>query len=121
MPTHTRTRWHTSVDLPADDGADPFNGAGAIEQIGLPIDLRPSHAELTVRLKDLLESEGELFTRGVRCDLKEKDDSTCSACPISHHEEDGHPMATLCRIGREEESTVMDLYLLKRDAEGQGT
>lgn len=121
MSTHTRTRWHASVDLPADDGADPFKNAGPVEQIGLAIDLRPSHAELSAKLKDLLESEGELYARGVRCDLKEMDDSTCSACPISHHTEAGHPLATLCRIGREEERTLMDLYLLKHDATGQGT
>lgn len=118
----TRTRWHAEVDLPSSE-RDPFAGAGPVEQVGLPIDLREGEATLQQRIVDLLESENALFNRGTVCGLKNMPDSTCSACPESHHAEAGHKLATLCRIGRQTEETVMELHIAKArtDAQGQGT
>lgn len=103
--------WHLAelVDN-ADD--DPFANAGpvAVEQIGLRIDLRDSPEVLEQRLRDLIESEAALWRRGVTCEMKSRPDASCSACPLSRHDDPQHVLFKLCRVGRDQESTLMQMY-----------
>jgi hypothetical protein len=100
MPT--RTRWHGPIAV-ADDG-DPF--AARVEQLGMPIKLSEGRAELVARLAELVEQEGLLWNAGVRCGIKDLPDVTCSACPLSAHDDDGSPMQALCLVGRAQEQVL---------------
>lgn len=92
---------------------DPFRDAGPVEQMGLPIDLSRDEPTLHARLIDLLESEGALAARGITCALKERDDSCCSACPISQDEDPHAKLAKLCAVGKEQERVLMRLLVTR--------
>jgi hypothetical protein len=73
-----------------------------IEDIGVPFDLRDPHS-LLAALSTLIEQEAALWNHGVSCPIKDRTDTSCSACPIAHHMEQGHRLQPLCSIGREQE------------------
>lgn len=96
------------LDDPLGDEPDPFDMP--IEEVGEPIDLSDTTARLDVRLRELLAHEGRLFTRGVTCPVKDRDDTTCTACPLSQAGT-SHRLSPLCRIGRETENVLTRLAI----------
>jgi len=77
-----------------------------IEDIGTPIDLDSAEPQLFARLTELLHHEGELDAKGVTCAIKDRDDTTCSVCPLRTQV---HRLAPLCRIGAEQEEVMTRL------------
>lgn len=76
-----------------------------VEEAGVPFDLRDPDSLLPA-LSSLISQEAALFNQGITCEVKDRDDTSCSACPYAHHEEAGHPLEILCQIGREQERVV---------------
>jgi len=117
MPT--RTRWHGEIVVP--DG-DPFDQR--VEQLGMPIQLSEGRAELVAKLAELVDQEGLLYNAGVRCKIKDLPDTTCSACPLSAHDDDGSPMQALCLVGRAQERTLTRMTCIRElghESQEQGT
>jgi hypothetical protein len=92
--TGPRCNWFDEEELDVPE-RDPF--AAPIEEVAAPIDLR--QPDLVLRLAELVHAETEL---GVRCPIRERAGSVCSACPISHAADSG-AMGELCRNGVEQE------------------
>ena len=106
MPT--RTRWHPEIVVA--DG-DPFEQR--VEQLGMPIKLSKGRAELVAQLAELVDHEGRLYNAGVRCQIKDNPNVTCSACPISAHNEEGSSLQALCLVGRAQERVLTQMACLK--------
>lgn len=102
-------------DLAGEDHADPFM---PIEEVGTPIDLR-SEPELHLRLIDLLRTAGELDAQGVRCEIRERNDSVCAACPLSQANRPG-AAGDLCRNGVEIERVLTTIQIIKVNARAKG-
>lgn len=68
-----------------------------------PIDLSTDQGTLREYLGSLLSQEASLFDAGVTCPIKDKDDTTCLACPVSAARDFGIPKGQLCRVGQEQE------------------
>lgn len=106
-----RADWHT-IDLEtlvAEEGElDPFSAP--VEELGEPIDLTDPVARLNVRLAGLLERESALWSRDIRCPIRqEAKETTCLACPVSEHTDFDSPLGMLCRVGRESDQVVTEL------------
>lgn len=99
-----RANWHVP-STSARDG-DPLAGAPQrrVEDVGKPIDLT-GPPKLNERLVELVGAEGALADRGVTCAIKDRADTTCSACPIACVDEI-EPIAALCRVGKEQERVL---------------
>lgn len=76
----------------------------AVEEVGQPIDLR-GEPRLNRRLVELATEEGRLWARGVRCAIKDRPDTTCSACPLYALDADD-PRTQLCAVGVEQERVL---------------
>jgi hypothetical protein len=96
-----RARWHTELAVPDDDELDPFRHR--VEQLGMPIRLGDEFAGLSAELAALVALEGRLYNTGIRCQVKDRDDTCCSACPLSAHQDMRDPLGQLCRVGRAQE------------------
>lgn len=59
--------------------------------------------QLLDEVAKLIEQESALFNQGLTCEVKDRADTACSACPFSHHNEEGHPLQQLCHVGQEQE------------------
>lgn len=84
-----------------------------------PFDLSTPAPELEGWLGELLRREGNLFDCGTTCPLRDKDESNCSACPVSQAaREDGTieemRLSKLCQIGAEQERVSMLLLAQKQ-------
>lgn len=112
-----KARWHTAVVVPEDLDEDPLQAR--VEQVGLPIHLGHEHAVLNERLLELVQVEGRLFNAGVTCAIRDRQDTSCSACPISAHEEDTQ-LAALCRCGREQERVATEMAVATEAKRGKG-
>jgi len=88
-----------------------------IEELGLPISL-DGEPTLRRRLVDLVEQEGYLYQQGTTCSIKDRADTSCSACPVREHDP-ARPPAALCRVGVEQEQTVTSMAVVQ--ARGPGT
>lgn len=106
----TMANWHVG-DLGGTSDADPFADEEAlpVEQVGTPIDLSDSIASLSKELQTLMWRECELFNVGLTCAIKDRDDTACSACPVSKHADPQDPLAPLCLVGRDQERVVTTL------------
>lgn len=105
----TQANWHVArLDVP--EIADPFGEeALPVEQVGTPISLDGDTASLSKRVESLMWRESNLFNVGVTCSIKDMDETVCSACPVSKHDQPDDPLAPLCQIGREQERVVTTL------------
>jgi hypothetical protein len=102
-----QARWsQPAVDIPDGDPFAPTPSTASprrkIEEVGTPIDVSGERATLNARLARLVDREGELYQVGVECAIKNRDDTSCHACPISQSEADT-PLGELCRIGCKQE------------------
>jgi hypothetical protein len=105
-----RANWFMEALDGLDDQPDPFSQP--IEEVGQRIDLRDPQAALEIRLTELLRREGNLEHAGITCPVKARSDTTCHACPISQAGTDT-ALSVLCRIGREQESVLTELAVLR--------
>lgn len=106
-----KAQW-PGMDLVVRDDEDTDPLAARVEQVGLPITLHPDFAALNEKLLQLVQVEGRLFNSGVRCAIKDRDDTSCSACPISAHQENTE-LAALCRCGREQERVQTEMAVAR--------
>jgi hypothetical protein len=90
----------TAVEPPPKTPVEPAEGR--IEDVGVPLDLSDPDAFLS-KITRLVQQEAALYNQGITCDVKDRPDTACTACPVAHHEQEGHPMQPLCWIGREQE------------------
>jgi hypothetical protein len=97
------------LDVP-DEDVDPL--AARVEQVGVPITLHADFAAINDRLLELVQVEGRLFNAGIRCAIRDRDDTTCLGCPISAHEENTE-LAALCRCGREQERVSTEMAVMR--------
>jgi hypothetical protein len=105
-----RANWFTPAPIGLDDAPDPF--AAPVEEVGERVDLRNPRAVLQLRLDELIRHEGNLFAKGLTCPIKDRSDSTCHACPVSKAADPDDALGVLCRIGREQETTLTELAVL---------
>lgn len=111
----TRTRWHGEIVVP--DG-DPFEQR--VQQLGMPIKLREGRAELEAKLIELVAQEGLLWNAGIRCAIKDKPDTTCSACPLAAHDDPESALQALCLVGRAEERVLTEIACAKELGHAEG-
>lgn len=109
-----QARWHSEIAVPDDD---PFKTR--VEQVGFPIELIDGVATLNERLVELVHIEGMLYNAGVTCSVKDRDDTTCLACPISAHDDETSALRPLCRCGREEERVSTALAVEREARRGE--
>jgi hypothetical protein len=107
----TRADWFTQGVASLDEDPDPF--AAPVQEIGERIDLREPDAALELRYRELLYREGNLFERDVTCQIKDRADTTCTACPVSQAHDRAVPLGALCRLGRAQEQTLTELAALR--------
>lgn len=106
-----RANWFVDGVVPTHTEDDPFSVP--VEEIGERIDLRDPQTALDLRLTELLRREGNLFDRKVTCSIKDTSGASCHACPVSKAHDQEDPFGTLCRIGREQETIVTELAVLR--------
>jgi hypothetical protein len=97
------------VEAPADDD-DPFEAP--VEEVGVPIDLR-TEADLFARLHELLRLEGELDGAGIRCAIRERQSSVCSACPVSRAADPAPGLPALCRCGVDQDRVLSTIAVVQ--------
>jgi hypothetical protein len=122
-PLTVQANWFTDTSLDLTD-EDPFSDEREVDvrRFGTLIDLRNPDS-LNIRLVELLQREGELWSAEIRCPVKQdasgvaRTDVSCSACPIRHHNADD-PMTALCDVGVEQErlSTMLVIHRERPDA-----
>lgn len=66
--------------------------------------------ELERMLSFSLKREARLDAAGITCDLKERSEMSCLACPFNKCGDDDDPKQTLCRVGMEQ--TILSAYLI---------
>jgi hypothetical protein len=116
----TRANWHTADLADINEEVDPFSVP--IEEVGLRIDLRDEAGRLQARLATLLDQETNLLHCGIRCAIKDRENTCCHACPISKAGLSDDPLSALCRLGREQERVVTDLAVQRlRGQKHEGT
>lgn len=100
-------------DLNTDELKIPNPFDAPVEEIGEVIDLSDRTAVLKSRVGQLLAREGFLDKKGVTCAIKESDETSCHACPVSEAHDLTTNLGALCRIGREQEEVLTELVALR--------
>lgn len=93
----TRAKWGLDRFQCPDD--DPFDDPVDVAVAGTPIDLTDENRDLAQQLVALHREEQQ---RGVVCQIKEMDGTTCGSCPI-RAQAPAFPLSRLCMIGVEQE------------------
>lgn len=101
-----KANWHLDALVP-DDGRDPFAGQSDVEEVGKPIDLSLDRAALSQRAVELFHEERVLHDGGLRCEIKDQDDTSCTVCPL-------RDCGPLCDIGIEQDRVLTELAVAKR-------
>lgn len=111
--SQVKANWHVNVDLPP--ATDPFSNyveqptiPVAVEDVGKPIDLSSSEPQLRRRLIELVNAESALYGQGVRCAIRDRDDTSCSSCPMR---DKVARFAPLCKVGVEQEQVLTTLAI----------
>jgi hypothetical protein len=94
-----RADWHLDVEV---DRSDPF--ATPVRE-PVRVDLSDPDV-LRAQLVELMLREGQLSEQGVGCELKDRPDSCCSACPLRGSRR-AAPIRELCNLGQQQEITMM--------------
>lgn len=113
-----KARWFDE-GLPSYEDSDPFATQERLDitDVGQPIDLR-EEPKLNGRLIALIQIESEIFERGTTCPIKERPDTTCSACPL-RRTDSTDPVKDLCDVGIEQEQVLTELAVVRERARGQ--
>ena len=111
-----KAKWHSQLpDVPEED---PFQAR--VEQLGLPIRLDRTHAQINERIAQTVQQEQGLFNLGIVCAIKDRDDTSCHACPLSAHEDPEAPLHLLCKLGREQEVLLTQLAVARETSRAGG-
>lgn len=114
----TQARWHSQELAISDE--DPFQER--VEQVGLPIRLDGSTAELNTELLALVDREKALFDVGITCAIKDRADTSCSVCPINAREDPSSALRPLCRLGLQQEQISTELAIaIEAGRRGRGS
>ena len=105
-----KANWFIQAVEGLDDEPDLF--AAPIEEVGERIDLRDPKAGLQMRLEELIQREANLYEHQITCPIKDRNDTTCHACPVSKAGDPDAALGVLCRVGREQETTLTELAVL---------
>lgn len=113
-----KAKWFAPARLPDLEGDNPFEGP--VEEIGQRIDLTSRGDRLHLRLVELARREGRFTEINVTCEIKNRPDVTCLACPLSEAGDKESALGHICRIGREQEMVATEAVVLaQREAEAQ--
>lgn len=107
-----KAQWFTP-DIELDDDGDPFD---LVDDDGeTVVDLSTDEERLARELSDTIKREARLDAQSVTCEIKDRADTSCWACPLfrGHSSE---PIAPLCRLGREQGSLLTRLAVLRAGA-----
>lgn len=109
----TRANWFFDFEIPEADLEDPAQAVADMATADA-VDLRSPEA-LQGELGQLISRESQLYSRGVRCSIRQEsnDQATCSACPLAV--EGDSLRAELCTVGRRQER-VVTLLMIHRHA-----
>lgn len=105
-----RANWHVDLDVPED--VEQLS----IESVGKAINLDGA-PRLNEELAALVAEECTLYEQGVTCAIKDRSDTTCSACPIRNTDPE-HPLARLCQIGCDQERVLTSLAVHREGPDG---
>lgn len=106
-----KARWGDEIVVPEDD---PFQAR--VEEVGVPILLKKDGADLQIEVAEQLRTESALWNAGVRCSIKESEDVTCHACPVSAHNDSSSSLHALCSLGRMQERTLTEIAVARQRA-----
>lgn len=114
-----KARWHVDLDQLGSEVVDLW--AEEVEATGLPIDLKSNYAKLSETLTGLLDKEAYLDSQGITCGIKDRQDTSCWACPLYRGETDD-PVGSLCIVGREQERVLTRMAVAQEEerADDQG-
>lgn len=104
-----KANWHVD-DLLADADQDPFDEV-RVEDVGRPIDLSGDEPRLVARTVELVRAESQLYHEGVRCPIRDRPDTTCSACPVARPGRG--KLGQLCAIGIEQDQVFTTLAVMR--------
>jgi hypothetical protein len=96
-----KARWHVDLDQLGSGIEDLW--AEEVEATGLPIDLTTTVARLEADLLQNLRKEAYLDGCNVTCEIKDRVDTSCWACPLYAGDVPDDPRGSLCIVGREQE------------------
>lgn len=109
-----KAQWFEAAAPPA---GDPFAGYAeqpmlpkTVEEVGKPIDLSSAEPVLRRRLIELVDEEAHLHAAGVSCAIRDREDTSCCACPMRGKTE---RIARLCEVGTESEQLLTTLAIHK--------
>jgi hypothetical protein len=108
-----RANWFLE-ELPIEESLE-LGEQAKIEELGKPIHLRAEPA-LNEQLIALVNQEGQLHDRGVTCAIKDRDDTTCLACPV-RAESVAERLHPLCQVGVQQERVATELAVLRVNGE----
>lgn len=108
-----QARWHQEIVVPDDD---PFRQR--VEEVGYAITLTEDTPKLELELVELIRTESALHSVGVTCAIKDRDDTSCTACPLSAHADPKAALQPLCIVGREEERVMTQLAIVREAGRG---
>lgn len=101
----TRANWFVDVQL---DGEPPTPTAD-VAAIGVEVDLTATPEELERALSGTIREEGQLYERGITCELKVIPDMACSACPLRGTDE----RRDLCEVGARQERLLARMHVMR--------
>lgn len=110
-----QARWATpQIEVDDSDPFAPMPSVGRprrVEEVGTPVEVNAEGdvGSLRERLIELCSRESTLYNQGVTCSIKERDDTSCNACPLRPDDE----TALLCKVGREQEAVCTRLAIAK--------
>lgn len=118
MASGVKANWHVNLDVLSDGLADLW--ADEVAETGLPIELGDDSAKLSDKLERTVRQEAYLFNQGVTCQIKDREDTSCWACPVYRGDTDD-PVGALCLVGREQERLLTRLAVDRQEQhEDQG-
>ena len=103
----TQANWFSNLTTAVDD--DVFGPR--VQDVGKPIDLQDA-PKLNERLMALLQREQELAQAGTTCDVRDQNDSICSACPL-RQTDPLEATTALCNVGVEMERTLTKIAIAR--------
>lgn len=97
-PGPVQADWFIDLDTEGED-EDPFD----VVQEGLAIEIGDEVARISKALVKTVEKEGGLYKQGITCAIKDREDTSCWACPVYEGHDKSSALGILCRVGREQE------------------
>lgn len=87
---------------------DPF----LVEDAPTVIDVSTDEARIHTMLEETVRREARLDAIGVTCPIKDRAETSCFACPVYRGASEER-IAPLCRLGREQETLLTKLAVIR--------